>query len=188
MLFGRSTNHRLLKKPTMKKLFIVLSILLSTFYTLPPLAQAQCPVCTVAVIAGLGLSRWLGIDDLVSGVWVAGIILASSFWLANWLEKKFKLRSKFKYLNWAVIIPMYLLVFVPLQMMGITGHPFNTLLGIDKLILGTLVGSIVYPLGIWADKKVRKIKGKQLFNFQKVVFPVTLLLISSLILWIITKR
>lgn len=172
----------------MKKLItFITSFFVFLFVPLSPV-YAQCPVCTVAVIAGLGLSRWLGIDDTVSGVWIAGIILASSFWLANWLEKKFKLRSKFKYLSWAVIIPMYLLVFIPLKVMGITGHPFNTLLGIDKLILGALVGSIVYPFGIWADKKVRKIKGKQLFNFQKVVFPVALLLISSLVLWIITKR
>lgn len=159
-------------------------------FLLAPLSPvyAQCPVCTVAVIAGLGLSRWLGIDDTVSGVWIGGLILSSSFWLANWLERKYRLRTRFKYLNWAIVIPMYLLVFIPLQLKGITGHPFNTLLGIDKLVLGTIVGSLAHLLGIWADKKVRKIKGKQLFNFQKVVFPVALLLISSLTLWVITKH
>lgn len=172
----------------MKKLITFLTgIFLFLFVPVFP-AYAQCPVCTVTVIAGLGLSRYLGIDDTVSGVWIGGLILSSSFWFSNWLEKKHHLRSKFKYLDWAVIIPTYLLVFIPLQLRGITGHPFNTLWGIDKLVLGTLMGSTVYLLGIWLDAKVRKIKGKQLFNFQKVILPISFLAIASLVLWIITKH
>ena len=38
-------------------------------------ALAICPVCTVAVGAGIGLSRWLGIDDSDHRI-VAGRILA----------------------------------------------------------------------------------------------------------------
>jgi len=157
------------------------------FLLFPTSALAICPVCTVAVAAGLGLSRWLGIDDSVSGIWIGGLILSSSFWLIDWLEKKnFKKPSfyyKFRYKNLATIALMYALVILPLWPSGIIGHPFNTIAGMDKLLFGILVGSGAFLVGMWADKKVRKIKGKQLFSFQKVAFPVASLAIASLVVY-----
>jgi len=34
-------------------------------------------------------------------------------------------------------------------------------------------------IGKWADQKVREKKGKQLFAYQKVVFPILALIIAS---------
>jgi len=78
---------------------------------------------------------------------------------------------------------MYGLVILPLWPAGIVGHPLNTIAGIDKLIFGIIVGSGAFLLAMWADKKVRKFKGKQLFPFQKVAFPVAGLVIVSLIVY-----
>ena len=143
-------------------------------------AYAVCPICTVAVAAGLGLSRYLGIDDAVSSLWIGGIILSVSFWSIDWLTKK---KINFKYRNILVFIFWYGLTLIPLQLTGIMGHPFNTVLGIDKILFGTVVGSVFFLLGILADKKVREKKGKQLFAFQKVVFPVVALAIISLVIY-----
>ncbi|MEK7061099.1 MAG: hypothetical protein AAB954_00375 [Patescibacteria group bacterium] len=138
----------------------------------------MCQICTLAVGAGLGLSRWLGVDDTVSGVWIGGFILSSSLWFYSWLSKKYsRLHTTFYML--LTTASMYILSLVPLAWTGIL---------INKLVVGIVIGSLAFLLGIWADKKVRKIKGRQLFNYQKVVFPVALLLISSLTLWIITKH
>jgi len=141
---------------------------------------AVCPICTVAVAAGLGLSRYLGIDDAVSSLWIGGIILSVSFWTNDWLTKK---KIDFKYRSVLVFIFWYGLTLIPLQLTGIIGHPFNTVLGIDKILFGTAVGSVFFLLGIWADKKVREKRGKQLFAFQKVVFPVVALAIISLVIY-----
>ncbi len=172
----------------MKKFLKVLSVfpLYAIPYILFPTASyAVCPVCTVAVVAGLGLSRWLGVDDTVSGVWIGGIILSSSFLFADWLKKK---GIKIPYLSLISIIFMYLIVFVPLWFGKIIGHPFNTLWGVDKLILGTLVGSVVFLAAVFADRKVREIKGKQLFIFQRVIFPVAALAIMSLVFYFVTRH
>lgn len=169
-------------------LFVFAIFLLLTTYNLllPSEAEAVCPICTVAVGAGLGLSRYLGIDDAVSSIWIGGIILSSSFWLVDWMYKKFSEKLK-KYeektVTYITIISMYALVIIPLWYGKIIGHPFNTILGIDKIIFGTALGSFVFLFGMWADKKVRKIKGKQLFQYQKVVFPVVSLVITSLLLY-----
>ena len=163
-------------KKTIKDVFVLLVYL----FVLPPKALAVCPICTVAVAAGLGLSRYLGIDDAVSSIWIGGLILSVSFWSIDWLTKK---KINFKYRNPLVFLFWYGLTLIPLQLTGIMGHPFNTVLGIDKILFGTAVGSVFFLLGILADKKVREKRGKQLFAFQKVVFPVAALAIISLVIY-----
>lgn len=173
----------------MKKLTKIFSLFLSLSLTLAlsPPVYAVCPACTVAVGAGLGLSRWLGIDDTVSGVWLGGLIMSSSLWLSNWLQKRYQFKSKFKYLDLVVIPSMYLFVLLPLIWTKVIGHPANTLWGIDKLIFGAVFGSLGFLASVLADKKVREIKGKQLFNYQRVVFPVSLLAIISTVFYFLTK-
>lgn len=142
----------------------------------------MCPVCTVAVGAGLGISRALGIDDAVTSVWIGGLILSVSFWTDRWLTKnKLKIPFPFILAFWAAS------VFIPLYVLKYLARPFNTIWGIDKIIFGTLTGSAFFLAGIWADIKERKLKGKQLFGFQRVVFPVISLIIASAIVYFLTK-
>jgi len=163
--------------------------------------KAVCPVCTVAVVAGLGISKELGIDDIITSIWIGGLILSASFWTIDWIEKSkfrekiYKHICKFKCgmtenqaLKFWTILLMYLPVFVPLFFTDAIGIAGNSLWGIDKIILGTVVGSIMFAVGMWADKTVRKVRdGHQLFVFQKVVFPVLSLIIASVVFYLITK-
>src|SRR4030042_718567 len=105
----------------------IITILSAIFLLVFPLkVLAVCPVCTVAVVAGLGLSRWLGVDDTVPGIWIGGIILSASFWFASWLKKK---NITFPYLTVISAAIMYAFVLLPLKFAKIIGHPFNTLWG-----------------------------------------------------------
>ncbi len=148
-------------------------------------AQAVCPVCTVAVGAGLGLSRWLGIDDTVSGLWVGGLIVSFTMWTMNWLAKK---TWRFRGDALIVTVGYYLLTLVPLYWGGIIGHPFNTLWGIDKLLVGVVVGSVAFWLGgsLYYALKQRNY-GHAYFPFQKVVMPTLPLVILSIIFYFITN-
>jgi hypothetical protein len=38
-----------------------------------------CPVCTIAVAGGVGLCRYLGIDDLISGAWIGALLFSLFF-------------------------------------------------------------------------------------------------------------
>lgn len=145
---------------------------------------AVCPVCTVAIGAGLGLSRYFGVDDLISGIWIGGLILSFSFWLINWLKKR---NFTFMGMTGIVLVLMYILIILPLWWGGILGHPFNKLWGIDKLIIGIFLGTVMLMFALWLDKTVRKIYGHQLFIYQKVVFPVTTLMIASLAIYFLPK-
>jgi len=148
-------------------------------------AYAVCPVCTVAVGAGVGLARYLGVDDTVSGVWIGGLLASLILWTLNWFENK-KINFKGKEV---VVIAIYLgLIIAPLIWADIVGHPANKLWGFDKLLLGVVVGSFGFILANFLYEWTKKRNGnKALFPFQKVAMPILFLLIISLIFYLITK-
>lgn len=142
-------------------------------------ARAVCPICTVAVGAGVGLCRWLGIDDVLSGIWIGGLIVSMIGWTLSWFEKK-QIRFKLRWL--AVSAFFYLIIILPLYFSGIIGHPFNKFWGIDKLVLGIVFGSLAFLLSIWLNSFLKnKNQGKVFFLFQKVVLPVLFLIITTII-------
>jgi len=148
-------------------------------------AKAVCPVCTVAVCAGLGLSRWLGIDDTVSGVWIGGVTASLIFWTKSWLDKK---RIRFPGRPILIAVGYYALVLLPLYWMGIVGHPQNVLWGMDKLLLGTLFGSVGFALSASLYEPLKRRNGdKPHFPFQKVAMPVGALAILSLMFYLLTR-
>ncbi len=180
MFKRRHTNNRVFQK------FVAFLSVASIYLLMPKTAYAVCPICTVAVGAGLGLSRYFGIDDSITGIWIGGLMISLTLWTVDWLQKKnWKLLKKFNSVTLVTLSFLFwvLLTYPPLSWAGIIGHPFNTILGIDKLVFGSILGAIAFLIGVWADKKVRKIRGKQLFNYQKVVFPVISLTIFSLVLY-----
>lgn len=172
----------------MKKTLTLFSTLLILGLVSAKQVYAVCPVCTIAVGAGLGISKALGIDDAVTSVWIGGLILSVSFWTIDWLNKKgyFK-KIKNTHLNFCVILTWYALTLVPLYFSKLIGLPFNSIWGIDKILFGTAIGSVVFLAAVWLDKRQRQKYGKQFFNYQKVVFPFVSLLITSLILHFLIK-
>lgn len=169
-----------MKKRISRFLFLAAAVLAFPFS-----ASAICPVCTVTVCIGIGLSRWLGIDDTVSGLWVGGLIVSLSFWTILWLNKK---NIHFPGRNFVVLALFYLLTFLPLCQLGIFGHPQNKIWGIDKLLVGIVLGSFVFLTGIffhfWLKKKNNE---KSFFAYQKVVLPVAGLIFGSLLFYLLTK-
>jgi len=153
-------------------LFFVLYLASANF------AKAVCPVCTVAVAGGLGISRWLGIDDFITSIWIGGLGLSVSAWGWNYLKKKNKLNGATGILTLALV---YLSILIPLYTLKYIGLPQNTLWGYDKIILGIITGTIVFWLGAFAHTALKKRnEGKVYVRFQKVLVPVGLLLIASL--------
>jgi hypothetical protein len=149
---------------------------------IPIHAYAVCPVCIVAVGAGVGLSRWLGISDTITGLWVGALLLAMSFWLSIFLRKR-KINLPFQ--KTIITVLMFLITFGPLHASKVIGHPLNRIFGIDKLFFGSIVGSFLFIAGVIIDHLIReKNNGKVKFFYQKVIIPVGLLAILSLIFFL----
>jgi len=148
-------------------------------------AKAVCPICVVAVGAGLGMSRWLGVDDTISSIWIGALLVAISIWTIIWLKKK---NWNFKYSSVTVFAVYYILTLVPLFYADIVGHPLNKIFGIDKIVFGTILGTVVFLLAHWLHRYLKLKNGdKSFFPYQKVVFPFVALLLISAIFFILLK-
>jgi hypothetical protein len=148
-------------------------------------ARAFCPVCVVAVGGGLEISRWLGVDDTITGLWAGGLLVALIVWTLDWMKKK---NYNFKLDTVAVALLYYILTIAPLYWYKVIGNPFNKIWGIDKLTAGIIVGSLVFHGGSMLHSFLRKRNGdKSFFKMQKTIIPVVSLLIASGVMYFITK-
>lgn len=144
-----------------------------------------CPVCAVAIAGGLGISRTLGVDDSIIGIWLGAILLALSQWTAYFFEKK-NIKNIFIrilcYVGWySMIIPLYLgnspkIIF-----------NLNKIVGIDSFLLSIIVGSLTLFLSIKTYRIMKEKNGKPHFPYEKVVFPVVSLFVMSFIFYLIIK-
>lgn len=131
------------------------------------------------------MSRYLGIDDTVSGVWMGALTFITALWVVKWLESK---KIWFWFRRPIIVIAMFILAIWPLQSIGMIGHPANTLWGVDRLLLGMLVGAAAFMLASFFDALARIVNhDKVLVPFQKVIFPVTILALTSGIFYVLTR-
>lgn len=146
----------------------------------------MCPVCTVGIAVGVGLSKYLGIDDLISGLWIGALLIYLVIWSYLWLKKKGVnqiLSGLISFIFW------YALTLIPLKAYNFLGNPLNKIYGFDKLLTGIILGSLFLPLSIGLSKFIKKKNNnKVLFPFQKVIIPISVLLIISFIIYIAIKK
>ena len=170
----------------MKKYLLILPAFFGSLF-LTKNALAVCPVCTIAVGAGLGFSRSLGVDDSIAGLWIGGLTVSMIVWTISWFEKK---KINFKFRTAITILSYYLLVVVPLYFMGLMGNPFEVFRGgaPDKIFLGVLIGSFAFWFGAnWYKEIKEKNGGHAHFPFQKVVMPIAPLVLMNIIFYFLTK-
>jgi hypothetical protein len=148
-------------------------------------ANAVCPVCTVAVGAGLEGARLLGVDDVITGIWAGGLTLSLFLWTAGWLKKR-GVTSAF----WQLVVPFvcYYALLGMVYLLPDVHYGMHTLWGIDKFLLGIIVGTVCFWAGArWYVSIKRRNGGHAQFAFQKVVVPISFLLVATLVFWFITK-
>jgi hypothetical protein len=171
----------------MKKTSIYLLSIFAVSLLFAKKALAVCPICTIAVGTGVGLSRWLGIDDAITGLWIGGLVVSMITWTESWLDKK---NIRFKGRIFVNVLGYYLLIVIPLFYSGIIMNPLHALCacGLDKLLLGIIVGSFGFWCGAsWYYYLKEKNQDRAYFPFQKVVMPIAPLILLSIIFYFLTK-
>jgi hypothetical protein len=154
---------------------------ISIFFTKK--AFAICPVCTVGVGTGLGLCRWVGISDLITGLWIGGLTVSMIIWTLDWFQKR---SWNFKGIKILTIVGYYALVVIPLYYTEVVGGPIKTLLYClsDNLLIGIIIGSAGFYFGVsWYNFLKEKNNGHAYFPFQKVVMPLGILIILTAIIY-----
>ncbi len=145
-------------------------------------AEAVCPVCFVAAGAGVGLSQYLQIDDLITGLWLGAMLYALMRITTNITHIRFGWSWVVSWLLFG--IAYYLGTMLVLDRYGMLGHELNVIYGIDRLVLGVGLGtllSLVGDVGYWFVK--RNHNHRAWFPFQKVVMVMVPLLAVNWMIW-----
>ena len=169
----------------MKRILQTIFPFLAAMVVAMPAAWAVCPVCTVAVGAGLEGARLLGVDDVITGIWAGGLTLSLFFWTAGWLKR----RGVTNVWLMAVLpfVVCYGLLAAVYFMPGVV-FGAQTLWGIDKFLLGIVVGTVAFYFGVrWYARIKRANGGHAKFPFQKVAVPLSFLVVATVIFWVITS-
>ncbi len=163
----------------MKKfLFFILTVLLLAKKSFS--APLMCTMCTVAVASGFGIARMLGVNDLVIGIWFGAIMFAISEWSLYFLSKK---NIENRLLKFLTFLSSYILVVFPY----IGKNPsilFNDkkIFFIDSFLFSVFVGSVVLYFSIKLYMYIKNMNGgRPHFPYERVVLPIFLLLITSVV-------
>ena len=168
-----------------KTLGLLLIPLLSIIAIIPTV-MAHCPLCTAATIVGVGVTRSLGWDDSIVGIFVGAMIVSSALWVNNILKKRNIGGNPFLRIG-SLTIATFVLTVLSFYFAGIFG-PANIyrIFGIEKIIFGTVSGSIVSFAAFFASNKVKiKNDGKVLFNYQTMILTFTGLIINTILFWMV---
>ncbi|MDR3561513.1 MAG: hypothetical protein P4N59_08780, partial [Negativicutes bacterium] len=95
---------------------IILLIGMGAVILAPGQVWAICPLCTIAVCAGASFFGWLGVDDIITGLWIGGLTLSAIMWTMSFLNKK---NIRFPGRRILVIISYYIIIIAPLYWKGI---------------------------------------------------------------------
>ncbi|MEK7470863.1 MAG: hypothetical protein AAB622_02605 [Patescibacteria group bacterium] len=163
----------------MKKLFTFL-LVPSAYLLMPKVVFAHCPLCVAGAAVGVTLTRWIGIDDSITGVWIAALLGSMSFWFSTWLLiksetlRKWKYRIALKPIIYVLIFASTLWSFYKFQLI----IRMSQLFGLDKLTFGMITGGILFYL-------IDMIKIKHCFNYQKIVISLGSMTVLSLLIYIL---
>lgn len=154
--------------------------LLLLLVVLMPAVYAHCPLCTAAVGSGVVVTRFYGIDDAIVGVWIGAFVVSTALWFDQALKKRYK---SIRFQSLGLVFLALLLTIVPFYFSGLMGQ--QKILGVNKLLVGILSGSIATYAGILVSEKIKKRKGKALFPFQTITIILAFLSLASFLFWCI---
>jgi hypothetical protein len=143
-------------------------------------APLVCAVCSVGITSGLVLAKILGIEENVVALWFGATIFAMGAWGLYFLNKK---QINSFALKCLAFFSPYLLLVIPF----LGENPqliFNRekVFFIDSFIFFAILGSVVVLLSEKYCKYIKIKNNRPHFSFEKVVLPMILLGVISLII------
>jgi len=168
--------------------WVLLLIPLLIVVAIIPGVMAHCPLCTAATIIGVGVTRSLGWDDSIVGVFVGAMIISSALWFNNFFKKRNIGGNAFLRIG-SITVATFVLTILSFYYAGIFG-PANTyrVFGVERIIFGTVSGAVVSFAAFFVSNEIkRRNEGKVLFNYQTMALTFGALVLNALLFWTVMR-
>lgn len=141
-------------------------------------ANPACPICTVAVVAGVGMAQNYNISPTVVGLWAGALLVLLGYWVLKFMDKR----------NWhfwgrnVLVLTLSVATIGFVYVGGIKYSPESMCgwFNIDPILFGTICGALIF---IGTSKLYEWMKarngGHAHFPFEKVVLPIITLGLAS---------
>ncbi|MCJ7805754.1 hypothetical protein MUP46_03900 [Patescibacteria group bacterium] len=176
----------------------ILLLLPGVYLILPPVVSAHCPLCVGGAVVGLSVARFLGVDDAITGLWMAAFLGAIAFWFGTFILRKYdakisgQIRKFIKPAIYVVIFGLTIWSFYAFNNWAVLNLKFfliNThlskIMGLDRLTFGLVLGGAIFYLVDILDNFLIKRNGKVYFPYQRIFFSLGSILLASIILFIL---
>jgi hypothetical protein len=141
---------------------------------------AHCPLCVAGAGVGLSLSRVLGIDDSITGVWLAAFLGAMSLWISNLIKKKYiPLQREIIYIG------VFVTTIISFYRFGLINEHNGLIYNIPKLTFGILTGGTFFYLVDRVNDSIKRTREKVLFPYQPIVFSFSAMVVLSIAIYIL---
>lgn len=148
--------------------------LMAALAALPAAVRAHCPLCTAATGSLVLVSRFYGVDDMVVSTFIGAFIISTAMWANRVLKKRNNGMNFIAYQPVALILASLALTIWGFQTGGLVSEA--RLFGLDKIVAGVVIGSIMTVAAYKADRMLRIMNGgKHFMPFQVIVVTVALL-------------
>ncbi len=163
------------------KLLLTFGILSGLSLSLPSAVLAHCPLCVAGAGAGLTLARLLGVDDSVTGIWLAAFLGAISFWSEGPIFKLFRIKTIFliNLLRPVIYITIFGLTIASFYQFNLVNTLYQ-IFGMEKLTYGMIVGGLIFYFVDLVDDLVIKKNGGVYFPYQRIIVSLGSILLTSL--------
>ncbi len=158
-------------------------LLLAPVFMFPAAAFANpaCPVCTIAIGAALPITRRMGVPDAVVGLWMGAFLAIMGYWIIKFMD-----RRGWNFLGRNALVLTLSVATIGFAYLGQVKYSPCTYMGFlkaDPLLFGAVLGAVLFILTEKLyDWMKAKNGGHAHFPFEKVVLPVVVLAVASLIL------
>ncbi len=168
----------------MKKLFFPLA---AFALLMADSAFAHCPLCTVGAGAAAAGAAWLGVDNIVIGIFLGASALAMGLWFSRLIKKKYVPLQKLAISSFSfasIIIPVlplmkgYSSIYVSLA--GGYGSLLNRTYLINLFLLGSIIGAAIVAAAPSISSAITGKRGKTI-PYQGIILTFSLLAIAATI-------